>query len=382
MLRIFLTSSHFSTALMTSYANSTADHSTRDYLILDGGPRKSETINQIKVTAGIHEWKDVLDFSIVLTDQEQLPDLRKRITRRLKNIPGFRPIYKFLYKRHDTKVHAILEIEVLKRIKEVVPGEQVQLFMLKETMLNKTLEKLFKSAEVNYFEHGLSDYLINYTQPPNGKGKYFCVFANEFKTFIKKNNLNADFVEQFSGTEYFENICKSYFIHQQKQSEKLKAVCAPEKEYALIILQPFENLQLDSQKCWEGFFNKVFSKTNTSTHYLIKSHPSQSLKELGYIKTILDQTNKSYSILDTDSSAVCIEIGFYLWKDKIKSVFSPYSSAVFYLSLLYPQKDIQYYYAYEYMRPFMASIPKHFSKLFLQAAPMIREVFSKNCKEI
>jgi hypothetical protein len=382
-MRIFLTSSHFSTILMTAYARNTAGDGN-DFLVLDVGRRKLSNIKQMQLAASLHDWKGIIDFSEILADEDEaLPGITKRITWRIRNLPGFRQVYKILLRNYLEKLNRKRREELEKRIGHTDKNTVVRLFLLKETGLNDALAMLYKNSIVSYFEHGLSDYLLMIDNPPIENGKFYCVFADGFKRYLEKRNIPSDYVSSFADEFSFRKICDDYFNRQPEQAALLQSICIPGKVLAFILLQPFENIRVNSH-CWEGFLDQCIKvmEGQTDIHYIIKPHPLQSGKETGLIESHLKKRGIQFTITKEDASATSTELAFSIWKKNTAYVFSPYSSALFYLSALFPDEQTKYYFAYEYMRPYLREAPSAYYTLYDTAGPMIKEVFSEKCAEI
>jgi hypothetical protein len=382
-MRIFLTSSHFSTILMTAYAR-TAPGDGKDFLILDAGRRKLSNMQQMKMAGSLHTWNNVFDFSeIFVNENEPLPGLTKRITWRVKNLPLFRPVYKILLRNYQRKKNRKKQEKLRSLLGTFDENEQVQLFLLKETGLNDALTGLFRNSTVSYFEHGSSDYLLMINDPPKGQGKFYCVFSQQFKRFLEKRQLDPEYVLPFANEHSFRKICDDYFSVYPEQVSLLQSLCSPGKIYALVILQPFENIMVDS-RCWEDFLDRCtrITEKQQDIYYIIKPHPLQSKKETETVRNYFTRHGLQFIVSEDDTSVISIELAFSILQKQVKYVFSPYSSALFYLSALFPDEQTKYYFAYEYMRPYLREAPSAYYTLYDTAGPMIKEVFSEKCAEI
>jgi hypothetical protein len=368
---------------MTAYARNSAGDGN-DFLVLDVGRRKLSNVKQMQSAASLHNWKGVLDFSEIFTDEDEaLPGIIKRITWRIKNLPGFRQVYKILLRNYQEKLNHKRREALEKRIGLADKNTLVQLFLLKETGLNEALLALYKNATTSYFEHGSSDYLLMVDNPPVGNGKFYCVFADGFKRYLEKRNIPSGYVSPFADEFSFRKICDDYFNHHPEQVALLQSLCIPGKTLAFILLQPFENIRVNSH-CWEGFLDQCIKvmEHQTDIHYIIKPHPLQSGKETGLIESHLKKRGIQFTITKEDASATSTELAFSIWKKNTAYVFSPYSSALFYLSALFPGPGTKYFYAYEYMRPYLREAPPAYYTLFDTAGPMIKEIFSEKCTEL
>lgn len=201
MLRVFLASSHLGTLLITVYARRTAQVGTLDVLLIDHAPKKDSLRKTIMDTSGLHNWHAVYDLSVPLHEQTDLqPGLRKKLTRKFKSHPLVRPVYAVLLKRYIRK----MQLQQEKLIREtldpsLLTSSHQELGLLQETALNEALMRVFPKAQVRYFEHGLSDYMLYEQHHCNAP--FHCVFGEAFRSWIQSRG------------RHFENVAPLFSVN-------------------------------------------------------------------------------------------------------------------------------------------------------------------------
>ena len=115
----------------------------------------------------------------------------------------------------------------------------------------------------------------------------------------------------------------------------------------LIATQPLEEFRIPVAY-WEHFLSLCLEKIAHPENYtfLLKPHPRQSEASVQQICEYLEHKGLSYERMEAPSLRnLSLEILFAGLTHAVEYVFSPYSSSVFYLSVLYPQASIQYFYS-------------------------------------
>lgn len=382
MQRIFLTTSHLSTVFITLYAKHTSDPGQDDILLIDHAPKRQSLVRHIKETAAQHAWRQVIDLSIAVSDAYDLkPTFVKRATRHLKHKLVFKQVYDALYKMQQAR-RVTGHIGLLRSHMQV-RATGTKLFLMTETALNDALYQFFPGSQVSFFEHGLSDYLL---APESTKkdALFYCVFADQYKSYLDAKGMPAGFVRSYFDPESFKSICDSFF-NGKTEAKLLSDLAAQPGRCCLLLLQNLEMYQVDKD-FWTLYIDRCLRQVANPEEYtfLIKPHPHQSSSTLLAIGDYLSAKKIKYKVLaDAASAQMSIELAFSLLQQKVHYVFSPFSSAVFYLSRLFPLKPTVYYHSYEWFkREHLQKAPPQFRKLFLSAEELIKGVFSANCKEI
>lgn len=382
MQRIFLTTSHLSTVFITLYAKQTQAAGVNDILLIDHAPKKQSLVRHVKETAALHAWHQVIDLSLPVPDSHSVKiTFLKTATRHLKHKPVFKPVYNLLYKRQQAR--SVKSHIGLLRYHIDTTNERTVLHLMTETMLNEALCELFPRSQVNYFEHGLSDYLLAGERLKENT-LFYCVFAEQYKSYLEKGSRPADFVRAYFDPVAFEAVCNSFY-EDNREVKTLKDVVKPEGKYCLLLLQNLEMYQVKAN-FWGLYLDRCLRHLEIPDEYtfLIKPHPNQSYETLREITDFFKTGKVKHKVLsDAAAAQMSIELAFSLLREKVYYVFSPFSSAVFYLSRLYPQKHTAYCYSYQWFKnEHLEKAPPQFRSLFLSAEELIRDVFSANCKEI
>ena len=384
MLRIFLTSSPLSTLFMTVYAKKTHQNST-DILLIDSVKKKESLLKSIHDTASFHQWDHVYNFSETIDDDTNLnPTILKKLTREFKTKPIVQNIYNILYKIYLGRTTKTQTDKLNNTIKERSENfSSVELNLLTETMLNSALHDIFPNAKVNYFEHGVSDYFFA-TKKELHPGNFYCIFHEQLKLFLQKRGQPNDYVFPFFDGEEFEKISE-HILGKQEETSIVKNIGEQNDRLALILLIDAERGYNVPKHFWKEFMDKCLAQIADpqSFTFIIKPHPFQSEEVIQIVKTYFTQKGLKFHLLDHSIFInMSVEVIVSLWKDKLSHVFSSFSSALFYLSMLYPFQNIQYYYSYEFMLPYLNNADKQYRDLYLHHRELIEEVFSVKCKQL
>jgi hypothetical protein len=71
------------------------------------------------------------------------------------------------------------------------------------------LHKIYPKAEINYFEHGIGDYMY-YAQNEIQAGNLFCLFPQEFQAYLKSiNSPNESKISGFIQGDLFNDAIKN-----------------------------------------------------------------------------------------------------------------------------------------------------------------------------
>ena len=383
MLRIFLVSSHFSAILQSIYASSTKKEGDIDVLMIDYPPQKKALSLLILNTDFIHKWDLKLNYAPELTDETNMrPSLKKRLTRKAKQLPVLKGIYDKMLSKHMLKFYADFET----RIKKDLSGfniDSVQLNLLTKTGLNDVLFKLYPSAEVNYFEHGIGDYMY-YAQNKIKNGNLFCLFPNEFAAYLKSiNSPNANRINGFVNGSLFydaiQNLEKNNIISNEQELIKLG-----NSKLVFILIESVEIYEVPSN-FWQDCIQLYLSKIDVPEDYtyVLKPHPLQSFEAIEAIENYFKEINLKYILLGNSKFInVGAELIFYFFAKQTKYVFSLFSSSVYYFTKLYPSAEIKYYHGYKLFEKYTKNSPKQFTDIYKGLEPIITNVLAKDCLEL
>jgi hypothetical protein len=383
MLRIFVTSSHLSTMLMAIYANKSWQEGYIDILLTDATPRKESLIQLIIGTSKVHSWYRIYNFSPPLNDTVNMkPSLYKTVIRKAKTKPVIKQVYGIFYRSHMKRKLAELTEDVRSTLKDHIgTGNSTELYMLTETILNKPLMEVFPQAEINYMEHGQGDYM--YMLEKGLKGNFRCVFANSYKEFLKKRDIDTSWVKECLLQGDFENASKSFLTHYPVQSDIIKNACSASKKNAVILLDAVEIYNVSPQ-FWNELAEKCVSAIEdpSSTRFIIKPHPAQSYEAMAAIKTYFTHRNIEFVFLDRpELTTMSVEVMFALWREQVSYVLTIFSTSVYYMSEFYPG-DIKYYYSYRFMSRYTDNAPQMYKEHFYGLKDIIKEALAVNCIEL
>ncbi|MEM6262688.1 MAG: polysialyltransferase family glycosyltransferase [Bacteroidota bacterium] len=381
-LRIFVCSANISALYQSVYAHSTFQTGDRDLLVIDALALKPSQQAAIKQAAQLHSEFQLYDFSSTKVEgASAVPSTRKQWTRRLKTRPGFKQVYDFL---HQFKL-AAEDKEAQQRLTSAIPEltqswDEVQVFRQPVLHLNRPLEALLPQAVIHHIEHGLGDYL-DILKGEKSAYPFLCLFADAFGPFLEKQGKNPAFIQSYVSPEAFRMAAKRF---PEIYSQVGAAAQLVTGKAALLCLQSLEEFLVD-EAFWPHFFDRCLEKITApeQVQFLIKPHPRQSPAVLTRIQQYFDQKGLAATFLDSpEFQSLSIEVLFQAWAGKVKYVFSPFSSSVFYLSYLYPDADITYGYSLRSLEGFTQRTPQLYLDRWAEVAPALKEVFGQRVEEV
>jgi hypothetical protein len=382
MLRIYLPTTHTCAVLMAIHAEKTKNSDTKDVLMIDYPPLKKSLIQLIKCTNVIHPWEKIVDFSKPINDEiNKKPSLRKRVTRKLKQLPIIKVIYQKLLDRYTFRQKKQFKQNIELSLKDF-KSDKVILNLLTKTALNEALFELYPEAEINYFEHGIGDYMY-YAQNQIKFGSFYSVFSNEFKYFLKGQNSK-------SNENIFEYINGEDFESALKKLDEKNIISAPaellkiNKPIVFLLLENVEMYEVDN--CfWTDYIDVCISKIENPSNYLfvIKPHHNQSFDAIQRTIDYIEFKKLDFYLLTKNNYMhVGAEILFYFIKSNTRFVFSLFSSSIYYLSKLFPSKEIDFYHGYDLFKKYTNNSPKQFTEIYEGIGPIITNVLSGECKKL
>jgi hypothetical protein len=381
MTRIFLTTSPINCVFYLIYLRQHEIRDVQDVLIIDSGAQTETTINFIHALVAQYPWFQILDFSTPLPGGFKKPSFRKRLTRQLRNTVLVKPVYQLLLSAYQKSQNQKYTQKISSRLLEKITADSVKtLFLNTKTQLNPVLISLFKSTEVMYMEHGMGDYFL-IDQDKELPVRFSCLFDDAFRTYLGKQHRAE--ILPFYNEQYFQETV-AYYLDKHPAAAEIAAIPHATKKNLLILLQNVEFYGADPQ-IHLTFLDSVFAEIDSPEAYffIFKPHPRQSAEVIAYIKNYLASKNIAHCILDSEALKVInIEIIFALWQQQVTAVFTMFSSALFYLSKLFPSNGISYYYNYEILRREIDSFAPDFRQEYIACEALIREVFSENCIEM
>ncbi|MCI4666996.1 MAG: alpha-2,8-polysialyltransferase family protein [Bacteroidia bacterium] len=385
-LRIFISTSGLSALYQSIYAKNTKGSEDQDLFIVDALALKPSQKGPILQAISHHAYDWVVDMSLPMAENSsQVPSLKKRLTRKAKTLPGFKQVYDMLYQRQQAQESKKLQERLEEKCADAfgIDYEAFKLHTQPLVKLNSSIKNKFPTSDISYFEHGLGDYLDVMDDERGAKTgiKFHCVFDEELRAFQENRGLKSSFIHPV--------VSEKGFLQDDLKLETYfplinKVELPSEKALVLIATQALKQFEV-SDAFWEKFLDLCVDRINEPSQYtfLIKPHPRQE-KEV--IEKIIDHLSaKGLDVLIWDKpelKSLNLELIFKKMYGKVAYVFSPFSSAVFYLSRLYPAKETQYYFGIQPLFEFTQNSPPMYVKRWKDLYPLLKEVFGKHVKEI
>ena len=366
---------------MSMLAVKTASESYTDVLLIDTGIRRDVLIKLIQETAELHRWSKFQNFSEPVSSEFDFKPTRyKIIVRKLKSLPVIKSFYNLLLKRYMKKRDSQYRNELLNSLPATETNQEVELFLMTETYLNRPLIQLFPDAKVSYMEHGMGDYyhILNKSTKP---GKLYCIFSQQYRDYLKQNNISYDWVYDFPGRETFRTIV-DVLLQKHAQTlhqEKLPVVTKP---VVFILLESVHVYNVD-EIYWTSYIDHILKQIDNPSqyHFLLKPHPTHSKYHLAITMNYFSGLGFTYDLLGNDElTSASAEVLFGLWANQTRHVFCIFSSSCYYLSEFYKNEETTFWHSTEFLSRHIGNAPKQFHKLFVEIRPMVENVFTQNCR--
>ena len=379
--RIFVTTSPINVLFYLMYVQSKNQAHFDDILIICNSHMSQSSYEKLYLLASQHNWYQIINTnSDFLSKPNHSVSLTKRITRKIRTFKIIQPFYNFSRKIYEQKEKE-KQIKWLSETLKIASKTNVELNLLTETTINSALIELYPKASINYFEHGLSDYVM--VEKMHRTSNFYCLFHDEFQEYLKqKQSTHA--IHPVYQNETFYQIAANYLATYKSEFEKVFPVLENHSNYVLILMQDFENLGVSS-KVHVQLFKKIveyLGEKYTSTVFLVKPHPKQSLEVMNEIEHYLISEKLKFSFLkEPIFQYTSIELFFYLFKDSTSHVFSYYSSGLYYLSKLYPDSRINYMFTFDFIKPEISKMPPEVGAIHNSFINNQLQLFTKNCIE-
>ena len=286
-----------------------------------------------------------------------------------------------LLNRHRKK-SIIKEKETFKQLFAGYNTDNVELNLMTKTGLNQSLLEMFPQATLNYFEHGMGDYYY-ILEPDLSKGNFYCVFAEGFKKQLNNKHIPHEFVYPLLGDTDFSAIANRIIDTHPKGAEIRKTFSVPDK--TVVILMESVEIYNVPDNFWTDYIDLCLSKIDAPKeyHFLIKPHHLQSFNAIEITRRYFEKLGLKATFTDNDYAiSFSAEVLFCLWKQNARYVFSLFSSSIYYVSKLYADERITYYYGYDFFKNYLHNSPPQFIKIFKGIESVIKEVLSENCKKM
>lgn len=382
--RIFLVNTCLSTLFAALHAKENPNPDGTDVLLIDKLRVRPSEKKLILDAASLHGFGKVIDFSSELGEaQSYAPSLKKRLTRKYKEKALIKPFYMLLlnvanyFAARKEKVKLETEIGIARR-----NSDQVRLYLLPHKQLTPVIQSLYPQADCYYTEHGLGDY-YDIQKLSDDKMKFLCLFNDSFLPFLKSKNEERIHTQRiFSSTAFGEqaDVFNSLFPQISKITDSLPQ----QDQLVLILIQPFEQQQIPLA-FWDFFLDESLKQLPSTEGrcFLIKPHPKQAAEVTQYVLEYFNKKGLSALVWDTaELRSLSVEIIFTCLQDKVEFVFSPSSSSIFYLPVLFPESKAQFYWSLRFVIQFAEKTSPMFKDRWIKALPLFEEVFGSHAKEL
>jgi DNA-binding Lrp family transcriptional regulator len=354
VVNVFVISNPLSALIASQIICSEEKKTQTNIAILDRYTKKASLKKEIFDILSQYNWTSVIDLSITISDEADLsPGLVRRTIRKVKNSGLVKGIYKQLQNRKMQKIDEAIYKELKPALDKFdFIGKKIELFFLMQTYLNNSLLNYFPNASINYFEHGLGDYILS---AKSGKkdATFYGLFAGEYKAYDKKSPLNY----------------RDVSVHPITEQEKKAG-----KENVLILLQNVEIYHIKDE-FWIDYLKQIIAKEGKEKKYIIKPHPLQHSNTLERIKNYLKENGLDFEI---NAMAACIEVSFNAIANTTTAVYSPFSSSLFYLSKMYSHYPIRFYHSLEKFSSLTTNAPLEYRNRLKENKAMMLAVFCRN----
>ena len=382
MVRVFVCTSQINALYMILYAQKTFKREFKDVLILDSVPKKKTLIQVLLNTKKIYNWAAIIDLSLPVIDENEVgPNFRKKITRKLKTKLFIKPFYDFLLKRYLKKKQKTEELILHKQLKTL--GDVSEINLLTQTVINNALRHLYPNAQVNYFEHGLGDYFF-IQQIKSHSFNFYCVFADTFKSYLQSQNLETRYVYHFLDGQSFPEIAKQVIETDNEKEKIISSVCVEGKK--VIILLDCMEIYHVPDNYWTDYLDLCVAKVDNPAEYtfILKPHHNQTVRTVQISKNHMLHNHKLKVVVIENNLHVnySIEVLNKLWNDSTDYIFSSFSSGLFYISKMYNNPNVKYYYSYHFFSNYIKNAPLQFVNTYHGLSDLVQHVFSENCIDI
>lgn len=382
-LRVFVSSSGLSTLYMAIYGRNSYQSGQTDILFIDALALKPSQRELIYQAAQYHFFQGIFDLSRSLDENSsQVPGRVKQLTRKLKTHSLVKPVYDWLYAyklRQEDHQHMHELVAVAGDFLNNTYAS-VELLLQPVLHVNAALLSKFPQAQVRYFEHGLGDYL-DWKPDLTSKARFHCVFAEELNTYFVHKGEETPHAIPLLGEKGFSDLDSPFSqIFPQIQSVSLPAG----KPLILFATQALAQFQVDVAY-WDHFFSLCLSyiENPEACLFLLKPHPRQEPHVLIQMKHYFERKGLEVIIWDDpEVKSLNLEILFDTLKDQVTHVFTPFSSALFYLSKLYPDQKIGFYYSLDSLSSFTQNTPDLYKKRWQRLRSYLKQVFGKHTIEM
>jgi hypothetical protein len=378
MLRVFICTSHLSSLLMTLHARNSHQPGQVDVLLVDKGLRRADVIAAIRKVSSLHPWAL---FSSLSAEADPGHDFQpggwRRFVRKWKEHFLVRPIYNRLLAHYQKKQAERIAGELRELLGPFIPGNgNVLLHVHTECQILQALMHLFPGAGVNYFEHGLGDY-VYWDGPGLPKGDFHALFAAPFKEWVANRGGPTDRVLPLAIGVQFEHTALEVLVlsGQGVMPENLV-----NKPVVYVLMEAVDMYQVPDS-FWAAYMDHILNDLvrPQDMYFVLKPHPQQSLVSIERTVERLRQRGIDHLLLDGPQFGLAAEVSFAAWAPQVSHVYCLVSTACFYLSVLYPDRGITFHYSVDFLERHAGHAPPMYQRLLADMKPLIRDVLAQRC---
>ena len=381
-VRFFVTTSCLNTTFLSLYVREQSAPNDLDILLIDRIPVRPSSRESIIQASNLHSFDHFYDLSVLKEEESSFrPSTRKKWTRKLKSKPGFKQVYDGLYKRKLKALHQSWNELLDEKLAGIdFSNAEVEICSQAVMQLTPVLRKRFPNATIHFFEHGLGDYLDIQNQVGTAD-TYNCVFGETYSSYLSTRGVENQFVKTFCPDFH---ASSSEFHRNFPQVTDAFSQLPKTKKWILLCTQPLEEFHIPN-KYWDDFFALMEKQLPKDESYLIliKPHPRQAMDVCQYLLDMLNASRHEARIWDhPESRMLSLEILFAWMEEQVDYVFSPFSSSIFYLSMLYPGTGTKFYYSVESLEPYLSVVPELIRKRWAELRIGIENIFSSEARDM
>ena len=153
----------------------------------------------------------------------------------------------------------------------------------------------------------------------------------------------------------------------------------------LILLESVEIYNVPDN-FWTDYLDLCMSKIPNPQDYtfILKPHPAQSFKAIELSKSHMINHYKVKTVVIEGNKAVnySVEVLYSMWDDSTDYVFTVFSSALYYISKIYNNKQTKYFYAFDFFKDYTKNAPAQFVYIFNGIEDVVKNVLSENCVDM
>ncbi|HTL80364.1 MAG TPA: hypothetical protein VL651_01595, partial [Bacteroidia bacterium] len=208
----------------------------------------------------------------------------------------------------------------------------------------------------------------------------YAVFAKPYRRYLDAIGRKDILVVPIPGIDEFQKYAKQLLqIHRNIiHPEKL---VLPQKPVIYILLEAVDMYEV-REEFWTNYIDHILKKINSPKdhHFILKLHPMHSKHSLVKTENYFRKLGLEFSVLgDEIMSSASAEVVFSHYADHTTDVFCLFSSSCFYLSQLYSDKGIRFWYSTNFFMDYIENAPPQYHKLYVEIKPILDNVMAEKC---